>query len=320
MSLETTFNGRTYNADDYDVSTNPTGLGRGGARILWNQLWADILADIGCQMQMASVDTIELGAGPFTINPLVMRGVPVGQEAWVIADNAHKMFGAISAKTTGSFTFSPSKIIGSGSFSAWTIQPSGAQGIPGADYSANALLARLSTLTPAAATFPYFSTASAHLGTITNTALALLDDATALDMLKTLGLVVGTLFTPGRDSDFADSEAKRIKLRDVGYTASALGNRNSATTCDLEVANTFTATATGNVTWTFSNPPATGIFGEFMLHLTNGGAYTQTWPATVKWPNGVAPTLQSSGIDGLRFYTLDAGSTWHGAAVQPASA
>lgn len=88
----------------------------------------------------------------------------------------------------------------------------------------------------------------------------------------------------------------------------------AASTVDCATANYFTKTASGNITWVFSNAPS----GEysFVLRLTNGGAYTMTWPASVDWPSGTAPTLTASGVDLLGFITDDSGTTWRGVRMQ----
>jgi hypothetical protein len=78
------------------------------------------------------------------------------------------------------------------------------------------------------------------------------------------------------------------------------------------VANFFSATLDQASTFTFSNPPASGEFGTFVLELTNGAAFAITWPASVDWPGGTAPTLTASGKDQLVFTTRDAGTTWFG--------
>lgn len=93
---------------------------------------------------------------------------------------------------------------------------------------------------------------------------------------------------------------------------SGVSNAVGASTVDCSTGDHFTKTATGNITWTFSNPPTTGLSYAFTLELTNGGAYTMTWPASVDWPSGTAPTLTSSGKDIIGFFTRDAGTTWHG--------
>lgn len=85
----------------------------------------------------------------------------------------------------------------------------------------------------------------------------------------------------------------------------------SASAIDCSAGNYFTKTATGALTWTFTNVPASRAF-TVLLELTNGGTGTQTWPAAVKWPGGTAPTLTASGVDVLAFVTDDSGTTWRG--------
>lgn len=97
----------------------------------------------------------------------------------------------------------------------------------------------------------------------------------------------------------------------------AKGDTGAATvTLDLEIATVFTAKATGNVTWVFSNPAPSGQASTLTLILQNGEAFTMTWPGAVKWPGGTKPTLTASGYDVLTFITVDGGTTWRGALNQ----
>ncbi len=85
----------------------------------------------------------------------------------------------------------------------------------------------------------------------------------------------------------------------------------AASAIDCSLGNYFTKTATGALTWTFTNVPATRAV-SVLLELTNGGTGTQTWPAAVKWPGGTAPTLTTAGVDLMGFITDDGGTTWRG--------
>lgn len=85
----------------------------------------------------------------------------------------------------------------------------------------------------------------------------------------------------------------------------------AASAIDCSAGNYFTKTATGALTWTVTNVPASGAF-SFILELTNGGTGTQTWFSGIKWPGGTAPTLTTSGVDVLGFITDDGGTTWRG--------
>jgi hypothetical protein len=101
-------------------------------------------------------------------------------------------------------------------------------------------------------------------------------------------------------------------LKDYSVEGSAIGNTGATRTFDLEVANFFSATLDQACVFTFSNPPASGDFGTFVLELTNGGAFAITFPAAVDWPGGTAPTLTAAGVDQLVFTTRDGGTTWFG--------
>ncbi len=110
----------------------------------------------------------------------------------------------------------------------------------------------------------------------------------------------------------ADNLLTRSVLQDYAVEGSAIGNTGSTRTLDLTVANFFSATLDQACTFTFSNPPASGDFGTFVLELTNGGAFAITWPASVDWPGGSAPTLTASGKDQLVFTTRDGGTIYFG--------
>lgn len=110
----------------------------------------------------------------------------------------------------------------------------------------------------------------------------------------------------------ADQLLNRPVLQDYAIEGSAIGNTGATRTFDLTTANFFSATLDQDSTWTFSNPSGSGDFCGFVVELTNGGAYTITYPAAVDWVGGTAPTLTASGKDLLVFVTRDAGTTWLG--------
>lgn len=99
-----------------------------------------------------------------------------------------------------------------------------------------------------------------------------------------------------------------------GYTLTktSLANVSATTTLDLAAANFFTARVSGNTTWVFANPPTSTVAAGFILEITNGGGYTNTWPTAVDWPGGVAPTITTSGTDVFTFITDDGGTIWRG--------
>ena len=104
-------------------------------------------------------------------------------------------------------------------------------------------------------------------------------------------------------------------LLDYCVKGSALGTVGTLATVDMSTANFFSATLGSACTFAFTNPCTTGDFGGFVMELTNGGSATVTWPASVDFPGGTAPTLTASGKDLLVFVTRDAGTTYHGMAA-----
>ena len=111
-----------------------------------------------------------------------------------------------------------------------------------------------------------------------------------------------------------DEQIQRAEFIDYSETVNAIGDFGGGSQdFNLELGNVVECTvSTSAVTFSFSNPPATGLSGGFTLWITNGGSQTITWPASVDWPSGAAPTLTAAGLDKLAFETLDNGTTWTG--------
>jgi len=85
-------------------------------------------------------------------------------------------------------------------------------------------------------------------------------------------------------------------------------------TVDCHNGNVFSLSTSGNTTFTFSNPPASGTAYGFMLKLTAGGSHTITYPSSVDWAGATAPDAPASGeTDLLVFTTINGGTTWYGA-------
>ena len=88
----------------------------------------------------------------------------------------------------------------------------------------------------------------------------------------------------------------------------------SALAIDLATGNYFTKTISGNSTFTFTNPPASGTVGSFTLELTHSSG-TVTWPSSVKFPADTAPTLTAGKTHLFVFVTDDGGTRYRGAAL-----
>lgn len=115
---------------------------------------------------------------------------------------------------------------------------------------------------------------------------------------------------------FNDAMVVRPYFKDYAEVVNAEGGGGGTIDLDISAGNVITATVdTSTTTFTFSNPSASGRACSFTLVLTNGGSQTVNWPASVDWAGGTAPTLTTSGIDILEFFTINAGTTWYGFAA-----
>ena len=114
---------------------------------------------------------------------------------------------------------------------------------------------------------------------------------------------------------FADQLVTRPEIKDYSETYNASSGTGTVD-LDLETGNVFQHTASGgNVTFTFSNPPASGNGGAFTLKwIQDSSDRTVTWPATVDWAAATAPTLTSGSakVDIFTFMTVDGGTIWYG--------
>lgn len=145
-------------------------------------------------------------------------------------------------------------------------------------------------------------------------ALTLTTTGTTNVTLPTSGTLVSTATAAvtNATNSYSFNIQYQAQLKDYSETVSATGNITGTATFDCTNGNVFTATVTGAVTVTFSNPAASGQCSSITIILTNGGSAAITWPAAVKWAGGVAPTLTASGVDVLTFFTTNGGTTWYG--------
>jgi hypothetical protein len=87
---------------------------------------------------------------------------------------------------------------------------------------------------------------------------------------------------------------------------------SSGTDLDLSSKNFFHRQVNGNVTYTFSNPPASGTVVGFTLEVDYESG-TITWPTSVEWAADTPPALTAAHTSVFVFYTRDNGSTYRGA-------
>lgn len=108
-----------------------------------------------------------------------------------------------------------------------------------------------------------------------------------------------------------------VDLTTATMATTAKGSVSGAVTLDLSAADHFSLTIGGAVTGlTLSNVPASPKVTALILEITNGGAFTITWPTSFKFPSGTAPSLTASGVDIMALLTRDGGTTWRMVGIQ----
>jgi len=81
-------------------------------------------------------------------------------------------------------------------------------------------------------------------------------------------------------------------------------------TLELSTGSYFQFTPSGATTVSFTNAPASGKAVGFAVEI-NGDGSAVTWPSSVKWHGGVAPTATAS-KEVYAFVTTDGGTTYYG--------
>src|SRR5436309_4059019 len=83
----------------------------------------------------------------------------------------------------------------------------------------------------------------------------------------------------------------------------------ATTTCDLNLGRGFKFTVSQATTISFTNAPTSSFLTRIRLLITNGSAFLITWPASVSWLAGIAPTFKAAGVDEVELDTFDGGTT-----------
>ena len=151
--------------------------------------------------------------------------------------------------------------------------------------------------------------------TSTATELNILDGVTATTA-EINYLDVTTLGT-SEANKAVTSDANGVTKFDNGIQeeSTVVTSSSNAATLNLRDGSVFTHTLSENVTYTFSNPAASGYASSFTLKVTqDSSARTITWPGSVDWAGGTAPTLStgSGDVDVFVFMTVDGGTIYYG--------
>lgn len=101
----------------------------------------------------------------------------------------------------------------------------------------------------------------------------------------------------------------------VGYEDGVVGFNiaDHTNTLDLSTGTAFSFTPTSATTVSFTNAPASGKAVGFTVEI-NGDGSAITWPSSVKWPTGTAPTATAT-KELYAFVTTDGGTVYYGKRV-----
>lgn len=115
-----------------------------------------------------------------------------------------------------------------------------------------------------------------------------------------------------------DTVVSGAAFENYGVVSNVTTSTSGTLVLTYEDGQVYEHTLTENVTTvSIALPPASGTLGEILIKFKqNGtGSWTVAWPASVKWPGGVAPvitTTATTGTDLISLKTWDAGTTWYG--------
>lgn len=103
-------------------------------------------------------------------------------------------------------------------------------------------------------------------------------------------------------------------ITSTGRTTQSIDNLASGV-INCASGNLFKISIGASTTFSFTNVPASGTGYMCTLELKLTAAVAATWPAAVKWPSNLAPTLVNGKSYLIMFYTNDGGTNWFGSAL-----
>lgn len=127
--------------------------------------------------------------------------------------------------------------------------------------------------------------------------------------------LVGTNLTGVAMLASANTFSAKNNFLTYSETKTAPAIAGGSLTLNLDLGSHFVVSLNQNVNLAFSNPSSSAVAGSFTLAFTNDGTVrTVTWPGSVRWPAGLAPTMTGTlnKVDVFTFLSYDGGTNWYG--------
>ncbi|MCX8129781.1 MAG: hypothetical protein N3I35_06745 [Clostridia bacterium] len=104
------------------------------------------------------------------------------------------------------------------------------------------------------------------------------------------------------------------EIKNYSETLTTIASATGTVDLDISNGNVFDVALSGNTTFTFSNPAASGKVCSFTVILNQDATgRTVTWPASVKWSNDTSPDIATANKTSiLTFVTKNSGTRWYG--------
>lgn len=123
----------------------------------------------------------------------------------------------------------------------------------------------------------------------------------------------------GTTPDAGSGPSERVRITSTGtmqlssdYKENVVtANTSTAYTIDIANGTVQILTLTGSCTFTFPTATAGKSF-TLLLKQDGTGSRTVTWPSSVKWPSGTAPTITSTASKGDKYVFTGDGTYWWG--------
>jgi hypothetical protein len=152
---------------------------------------------------------------------------------------------------------------------------------------------------------------------LTVTGASTLADVTATGTIALNGTAIG-IGNDASDTVTVTGTVVGMPLKTYTETRTAPAIGGGALALDIANGTVFKVALNANCTVTISNPPASGRWvGITVIFTADGTIRTITWPASVVWAAGVAPTMTGTNNkrDIITLCTEDGGTTYFGIIV-----